>query len=354
VLAFVLWLGVAPTPWAHAGDADRAAAALAAGDDALAQRAWIVARESYQRALQEDSTLVEAWLGIGHALLGEERQADAIVALRRGLVGLEALAPLAEGRVVRYEQALKRLGELSPEDAELAALARKQSDALFAIGRRYASKDPEAARMALRQALRLAPENRRAAELLERTDGLAPGRAIPLLTGPQKGMWSWMSSPEWAHTEGLLKARVPASAMLIRYDRAWQGDYDVLMEARLVEEFTKDGPAHFALCAGWNDEDDMNVLGYLAGKIVWRDQRGTGEANRTDLYDSPVAYVDKGFDPAAWCSYEVRFRGDSMSAWVNGRQVAKGRRPPQRTTGHLCIKVQNCDVEFRRVDVTPR
>jgi hypothetical protein len=43
-----------------------------------------------------------------------------------------------------------------------------------------------------------------------------------------------------------------------------------------------------------------------------------------------------------------------MSAWINGKQVAKGRRPNHRMNGFVCLKVQNCHVEFRRVDVTPR
>ena len=107
---------------ADAGDEVVAQAAYDAGNEALKGKYYAAAREKFERALEEDPQLVEAWCGIGLAQAGEGKEDEALASLRKGLGLLEAVAPLEKSRLAMYEAALDKLGA-----AASAACTRKEN-----------------------------------------------------------------------------------------------------------------------------------------------------------------------------------------------------------------------------------
>lgn len=340
---------------ADAGDDVVAQAAYDAGNEALKGKYYAAAREKFERALEEDPQLVEAWCGIGLAQAGEGKEDEALASLRKGLGLLEAVAPLEKSRLAMYEAALDKLGDLSSRDAELTKLMRKQADTLLGLGKKYASKDADAAAKALFQAIRLAPENTRVAKMIDDLKAEARGHSVSLMTGALKGMWSWIDPPEWSYEGGIISGDVKDAAMLVKSDRVWSGDYDVLVEARLVDTYPKAGAAFFAVMPAWVKDTPTAKFGVLSGKVHWQDQMNPDDKDSTDLLDMPVQDVEGGgIDPKEWNTYEVRLRGRDMSVYVNGKKLAEAKRPKERTGGHVVLLVQLCKAEFRRVEVTPR
>jgi tetratricopeptide (TPR) repeat protein len=341
------------TPEVRADEAV-ARAALAAAEVSLGKKEWRVAQDQFRRALEEDATLLEARCGLGHALAGDGRTDEAVTEFRAALVALELIAPLPAERIALYTRTQKRLGELSKGDASLFALMRKQADALVSLGQKFATKDPEASERALRAAVRLAPDHEKANSLLSQSTGQARGKAVSLLTGKEAGMWSHLNPPNWTFENGVITGRITDTAMLVRNNRRWSGDFDVFIEARLVEEFAKAGPASFAVLPAWTDQRQTHWLGFLRGNVLWQDVAGPEESDEREFLYQKCAEVAGGVDPTVWTTYEVRFRGDTVSAYVNGKEIGFAKRPVGRDAGYVCLKVQFCHVEFRRVEVTPR
>lgn len=335
-------------------DAESAQAAYSAGQGALARKEWAIAQTEFQRAIEQDNSLVEAWSGLGCAHLGAGKLDEGVAALRTALERLAALAPLGAGRLEAYTTAQTRLHEVSREDGALSALARKHSDVLVGISKKYAAKDADAALHALRQAVRLAPDNRKAVEGLDQVVDAFRGKAEPLLTSPVKGGWTWLSPPSWRYEEGLIAGNVENASMIVKHQRKWQGDYDVVMDARIVDTHPKAGAPYFALVPAWNKDEPTLVFGILRGHFYFAERIKPDDADTTTIYDGPYSDSDPGFDPKVWNAFEVRLREKSISVHVNGKELARAERPRDRTGGHVCLKVQNCHVEFRRVEVTPR
>lgn len=311
---------------AAAPDAELAQAVLEVGKTSLAKKEWAQAQAQFKRALEEDPLLMEARVGLAEAHAGAGERPRASREMRAVLEALEGLPSLTPEQVALYSRARKRACELNREDATLDALVRKHADALTALSGKWGSKDAAASSEAARAALRLAPDHAKAADLRQRLGGGSDGKMVALFNGRDGTGWTKMSR-EWTVEQGLLVGNVPDRALLLPSQKRWSGNFDVLIEASLQEEFPKNGPPHFAVMGDWLDPDRNVALGYLRGDVMWRTQTGPSDAEEKDHFDRPYRDVDPKLDPKGWVLYEIRFRGNEMTALVGGKESVAHRGP---------------------------
>jgi tetratricopeptide (TPR) repeat protein len=348
LLAALLVLGVAASSRA---DRDHGLAAIQAGRAALARQDWEGAKEQFQRAIEEDATLADARLGLAEAMWGAGDRPKALDAFRSLATALEEGAPLTKDDVGVYARTRQILLQSGPGDAALDAILRKHADAQMGIAIRWTARDAKVAELALRTALLLAPDHPNAGVLLAGLPVSGVGKPIVLFSGQNLGGWQWMVAPQWTFSEGTILANIPDKPMLAATNDSWSGDFDVVVEARLKEEFPKNGPPYFSVMAPWVDQKHTVGLGIRREHLWWFEK--TGAAEDVEHFSKPLAEL-KGIDPTNWTTFTLKFRGDFVSAQVNAVPLGKVQRQGPVAAGRVCLKVQCCTVAFRRVELIPR
>lgn len=139
-------------------------------------------------------------------------------------------------------------------------------------------------------------------------------------------------------------------ATFVRAQTTVEGNFDVLMETRLVQAYGAN--PYFALLGAWAAEFDNSRFGVLVDALQWAEYRSEQEMSR--VYRSPVAKLPKPLDPKVFNVYELRYRDGRIEAWLNGKKVAETRRDPARKGGFVGLLAQDCRVEFKRVEVVRR
>lgn len=349
-LGLVLLLGGAP---AGSGDPELARAALEAGRSALARKDWSGAAAQFQRAIDEDAGVLDAWLGLGEAHAGGGERAKAAQAFRFVLGSIEELPERSEDQLALYTRTRKRTTQLGRDDAALDALVRKHADALAALAAKWAVKDPAAAAEAARAALRIAPDHPKAADLRARAAQGSSGKAISIFNG-RDGVGFDPLTREWTVQDGLLIGEVREGAYLLASQQRWAGDYDVVMEASVLESHAANGPPMIGVLAGFADRDHHYMLACLRKGILWRETFGSSADDTRDLADVPLERIDPKLTPASWIRYEMRFRSKHILALVAGKEVGRIPRPKDRPEGPIVLNVQCCKAAVRRLEITPR
>lgn len=349
-LALGAWLlGALPA----VSDPETAQAALGAGRSALGRKDWAAAKAQFQRALDEDPTLLEAQLGLGEAQAGGGDREQAARSLRALLLTIEELKERSEEQVALYSRARKRLPQLGGEDAALDLLVRKHADLLASLSSKWASKDPGVAAEAAQAALRLAPDHAKATDLRARAAQAGSRKPIAIFNG-RDGVGFEPLTKEWRVEDGLLIGDVTEGAYLLPSQERWAGDFDILMEASIVEAYTANGPPFLAVMGGFVDRDHHLRLGCLRTGILWRETFGPTEAETRDLADVPLARIDPKLTPKSWITYEMRFRGKHVIALVAGKEIGRAPRPKERPECQVVLTVQCCKAAIRRLEITPR
>jgi tetratricopeptide (TPR) repeat protein len=349
-IAWVLTLAVSG---AVEADPDVARAALEAGKSALSRKDWSTAQTSFQRALEEEPDHHEARAGLADAQMGLGNRAEAATTLRGLLTRMEEATALAPEQVAVYTRGRKRLSEVSPDDAALDLIVRRHADALAVLGGKWTAKEPDVAAAALRAALRIAPDHSKAASSLTKVGAVVARKPMALFNGRDLSGWEG-AGPTWTIDAGTILGDVRDAAMILTTSQKFSGDFDVLMEARLVKEYSDRGPPFFAVEAPWVDDKVNSSFGCLRGKLLWRDGAEEEGQGSRDLVDMPFAKVKEGLAPSTWITYELRFRGNQMMALIDGKEVGRAPRPKARDNGRVGLVCQNCKVAIRRVEVTPR
>lgn len=338
---------------AGSGDPDEARSALEAGRAALGRKDWSAAATHFQRSLDEDGTLLEAWLGLGEAFSGGGDRAKASQSFRSLLGAIEELPEPSDEQRALYTKARKRATQLGRDDATLDGLVRKHADALAALSVKWATKDPAAAAEAARAALRIAPDHAKEADLRARATQGPTGKAISIFNG-RDGVGFEPLTKEWKVQDGLLIGEVREGAYLLSSQQRWAGDYDVAMEASVLESYAASGPPMIGLLGAFADRDHHVMLACLRKAILWRETFGPAGADTRDLADLPLERIDPKLAPTSWIRYEMRFRSKHIIALVAGKEIARIPRPKERPEGPIVLNVQCCKAAIRRLEVTPR
>ncbi len=327
------------------GLADRATAQFHAerGDKALKAGQAAEAEQHFTRALEEDATYAPARFGLARALLANGHRDQGLDELRAALDALGGekawKSDLAAAR--------KLLDDTDRAGAELRAQVDAHVEALVAFARKWRKKDEAQAVRALRAALALRPGDEKAAALIEELGQSPKGPAVELFDGRSTTGWVAMTDQVWTASGGTLTGSTKTDPYIGRSERYVEGDFDVSVEARLLESF--EGPDYFALAGASDGKDAHYVIGLLRGKLFFEEQR-SGDDDRTFVNTAPA----HDFDAAQWHRYEMRFRGDHVTAYVDGVELAAdAERPASKRAGFVGLIVQNCKAEFRHVRFTP-
>jgi tetratricopeptide (TPR) repeat protein len=334
---------------ASVAPADRETAQFAAGraDKALAAKKWDEAESLYRKALEEDGTFLPAHYGLAQALLGAGKSAPGVEELRAFVDGVHAATSAPADWKALAAKAEKQMLGVDAAGAALQKIEDGYADALVELGRQWMTKDPVIAERALRRALKVKPGNPKAAELLEKMGKSANADVIDLFDGKSLNGWVSANAPEWQVVDGNLVGTAKDSTFGCRSERSFQGDFDVHFEAKLLEEYG--GKTIFALTSCWKGDYDHYGVGFGRGKFWWFDFTGEGK-NRT-VADVAPTQMKKPFDPKEWNTYMLRYRGEEVTAFLNGEEIAKEARPERRKDGFVGILNQNGKVAFRKVQV---
>lgn len=331
---------------AFPGHADRETAEFFAdrGEKALKADDVSGAEEHFRRALEEDATFAPARFGLARTLIAAETRDDGIDELKRAVreLGTETSWKSA------HAKARKLLDELDRSGVALRKLVDDHVAELVSFAKKWAKKDQDTAVRALRAALALAPGHPKAAEMIESFGLSAKGPPEPLFDGESMAGWMEMGPPTWKVDNGAIVGDVKDAAYIGRTERMFEGDFDVLMEARLAEAY--DGPDFFALAPAHDGQDAHYSFGVLKGKLLFQEDLADGEDRELHNANPP-----NDFDPGDWHVYELRFRGSRVTALLDGEELAVDEeRPESKMRGFVGLKCQHCRFEVRRVEVVPR
>lgn len=333
--------------------ADRATAEYFAerGEKALRAKDWKEAEKFFRRALEEDELFLPARLGLSESLLGSGQRALAIQELRRLCGDADGVADLPTAWKSSLRKARRLLAKIDELGTELDKLLGDHLDALLKFASHWKSKDPDMAARAVTQALALKPEHKQAAALLKEI-GLGRDEGFePLFDGKGLAGWAQMSAPQWVVVDGILRGTCPPeTAYMGRTEKRFQGEYDLRMEARLVE---KDGRVpHFGLVAGMTEEHQRVVLGWLKDAVSVLEYTGTKDSD--ELFSALPRNMVPPFSVTSWNVFELRFRKDRIHAVVNGKEVHDLRRRPERENGYVGLVLQDAKIEIKRIEFRQR
>ncbi len=318
------------------------------GDRALQAKDFTGAEEQYRKALQEEAAFVPARYGHAQALLGLARPAGAVTDLMKVVADVRADPAAPADWKALAARAEKQLQDLDASDAELQRILDRHADDLVALARKWAGKDPAVSEKAARRALDLRPGDKAAEEILEKVDSLPKGAPIQLFNGVDLKNWDLAEFPYWQVREGFIFGEVREGSRQMRSLEEFTGDYEVRMEARLVEERVGQD-AMLQLLAGYRGEYDFVAIGLINRKVYFVDR--TGDKEKRVLVKTPITEWKAPFDPAQFATYVLRFHGEEVSALVNGEVVGTDKRTERRMGGFVGIYAQGATVAFRKVEV---
>ena len=346
ILALVLLLLFEPAL------ADRATAEshAALGDKALLEKDWAQAEDQFRKALAADASLHSARYGLSQALLGSGRGSPGIEELRKFVSDVKADKSATPAWKALVTKAEKQLQGIEASGADLQKIVGRWADDLVAFARKSAPKDPSNAKRAARLALELRPEDKGAGAVLEKLGESAKGPPVVLFNGTDLSKWSKVEAPYFQLADGHLVCDVPKGSRIVYADQPVEGDFDIRMEARLLAE--NEGDPLVSLMLYGTGPFDYLSLGVLNRKAYFVDR--TTESEKQIFLRKPIAELKKPFDPEQWTTYEMRFRGDSVLALVNGELLATEPRSERRKGGFVGINVQGAKAAIRLVEFQPR
>ncbi|MCE9634280.1 MAG: DUF1080 domain-containing protein [Planctomycetes bacterium] len=319
-------------------------------DKLLTGKKWDEAAGLYRKSLEEDDTYLPARFGLAQALVGAGNSAAGLVELRGFVESARAADPLPPEWKPILAKAEKQLNDLDAAGQALQKILVGYADDVAALAERWATKDPGFAERAARRALKVKPGHAKAMQVLEKMGKSSAGETIDLFNGKNLAGWVFANPPTWQVIDGALVGDVPDAAMTIRSERIFEGDYDVRIEARRVEEYA--GSKMFAVLPTWKKDRDYYELGILGRDAIWCEPNGPGKSR--DIVTLETTKLKKPFDPAAWNVFELRFRGKTVTALVNDEVIGDEPRPENRKGGFVGLLVQDLKVAFRKVQVEVR
>ena len=302
------------------------------------------AQEQFQRALEEDATYAPARFGLARALIAAEMREDGVTELKRAVAELGG-DPAWKATL---QSARKLLDDIDKSGAQLRSMIDAHVTDLVAFAKKWSKKDEDTAVGALRAALALSPGHPKASQMIESLGLSAKGPPESLFDGISTAGWMELAAPHWKVADGAIVGDVKDAAYIARSERMLEGDFDVLMEARLAEAY--EGPSYFALAPAYDGQDGHYSFGLLKGKLLFQDDVDA-DTDR-EVYNANPAH---DFEPEDWHVYELRFRGKQVTALLDGVEVAVDtERSDARKRGFVGLKCQHCRFEVRRIEFVPR
>ncbi len=288
----------------------------------------------------------------GEGYLGQKNTKKGVAWLREVLLLLEANVPLSDAEQDLWTRARKAIGAASPDDAGLHKKMSKQSGKMVSISKKWLKKDPKAAERAALAALALDPASKRARAAFDAARKAMGAVPQELLEVAKMAGWRGLTDKNWPRENGVLVGFVDKTAMMLTTEREWTGNFDVVLEARVIEFYSNNGPPLFALACPFVSDSRYVTLSCMAAQAElyeWTSKRD-GKTHAKKAYKE----LGKKVDPKDWVRYELRARDDELIALVNGNEIGRQLRPDYLKTFRIGMKVQFCKVEVRSVKIVRR
>ena len=330
-------------------DRDQALDRVDEAEAAMKDKAYPAAERLYRQALEAMDTCLPALLGLGEALLAQERKEEAIVPLRaavRAGKGSDALPVAWKDCAGR---AAKHLAQIDEHGRELDEIIDRHVAELVKLAVAQRRKDPDLADRALDIALTLRPDHKRARELRGKLSEVGARREA-VFDGKQIEDWDGGRAEWWSVTDGVIVGETKGIATFIRTQEEVSGNFDLVMEARIAKVYDKS--PFIALMGAWKAEFNHSRFGVLVEALTWFEKHSENDSEQ--IYRCPVDRLPKPVDAAAWNTYELQFRSDKITAVINGKEVHSIDRTAERAGGYVGILAQGCRAEIRKVEVVHR
>ena len=235
-------------------------------------------------------------------------------------------------------------------EEDLRACREKHTTSLVALARRWRRKDPVIARRALRRAFTLTPGCPAASKVAKQMGMPDLERTVFLYDGMGLGELKDADLPTWSVDGVYLRGDAPKDAYLVPSYERCEGDYTVRMEARVAIEY--DGPSYLAMGGDESGADDRLELGLNGGILTVKRKPGKGKPSQT-LYQSDPAQMRPPLKPSNWSCYELRFEGNHVKVYFDGRFLASVPRGGS-TGGHVSLVAQHIAFQVRLLEVVKR
>lgn len=331
---------------ASGGDRLGAEAAVAKGRAALRAKKPAEAESACKEALHLDATYVPARVLLAEALLLGGAKGAALETLR---VVVETIEADGSARLIWAKDLARARDLLKTHDADGRALEKAIDDyvaALLRIARSALDAEPDLARDLVQRARALRPSRHELGPLALRLGLLEPG--APLFDGASATGWMWLDPPSWTIEDGAAVGVAADVYAVARTVVAVSGDYDVRCEARVLEG----GSTVLLLQGGWNEFAQNVSLGAMGSGVLLVD--GATMAATNDPPRAKPLKTRTPFDPRAWNHFELRFRADRVTGYVNGEEVGSLARPGHAKSGHVALAVLQGKAAFRGIEVLRR
>jgi len=317
------------------------------GESALKSKKHEEAVGHFRRALEEDEDYLPARFGLARGLLGSDQREEGVTELRA------LVAQLGDAETAKAWRKLKRdagklLGAVDRAGAELAKAVDAHANALVSFAKKWRKKDEDTAVRALRIALELRPGHGAASKLIAEMGRSARGPVKSLFNGKSLDGWIDMTPPSWEVQDGAIVGVIQDAGLIGRSAELFEGDFDVSVEMKMIEEFA--GPSMFCVAPAFDGRDAHYTFGVLKGRFLF--QEDLDEDSERDVANPSPPH---SYDEKEWHVFELRFRGTVVRALVDGQEVGvDDERPESRSGGFIGLKVQNCRAAFRNITITPR
>jgi hypothetical protein len=246
-------------------------------------------------------------------------------------------------------RASRQLEQVDVATAALEKIVQGYHDELLGLARKWMGKDDVGAEAALRRALLVRPGSRDAVALLSKM-----GRPVVpptvIFDGGSTEAFEKVRFPTWQVEDGFLIGDTRDGQFYIRTLRSFEGDFDVRVEARFLEQ--RSGSPYLALLACRKGDYDHYSVGVHSGDAYFLDMTAEGKAR--EIADVKPSNLKQSFDPMQWNTYEFRARAGEVVALINGEEFGREPRSPKRDGGFIGLVVQDARVAYRRVEVQPR
>ena len=182
-------------------------------------------------------------------------------------------------------------------------------------------------------------------------DAAPKGPPVALFNGADLKTWVDADFPYWQVVEGNVIGDIREGSKQIRTQAPVEGDFDIRMEARFLEQRAGQD-AMIGLLAGYRGTNDFLGIGLINGKVYFWDRLSDKE--KRIFVKIPIEEWKVPFDPAQWNAYELRLRGDQVTALINGEVVGQEVRSDARKGGFAALYAQAAKVAFRKIELQRR
>ncbi|MEN8151812.1 MAG: DUF1080 domain-containing protein [Planctomycetota bacterium] len=345
VLGVLLAAVCGPALWA-----DEATAKFFAdrGRKAYKEKKLPEAKEFFDKALDEERNYLPALLGRARVAIGETENPTALTYLtacmRRG-----AIPKLSADESKAAKEADTVFAEFDAPGHEFTKLLASFERDLIDAAEKHAGKDPNFARLCLEKVLSISPELK---EVRDRFEGLGFASELAqndthleLFNGSD--LKDWTAEPTiWTVEGGKIVGRAERAFTANHKDKV-TGDFVIDCELRIPRD-----TGEIPLCGvlfGWVGYGDFYSLKIQKGHFLFCVRNAK---NSTTLVQKDWVDDWAGFDHREWNRYTLKVKGDTVTVFVNGRELLKYTVTKDRPTdGYVGLHLQMQNIEVRRYDL---